>query len=314
MDPRLVTFLSFVAIALFAAAIALFIRDIIVRRRQLMSDRLRDPRVRDELPRLPVGPEATPATSPLGRLNQWYDALEQENGTDQPPDAVFLWEVVVGLLIGGLIYLWQENIIAAVIGFLIGMNAVTFYFVWARARRRRMIREQLPEVMELMARAVRAGQTLDQAIGLVGETVEQPLRDEFIRCAKHLDMGLSMEAAIRGLTRRAPVPETRILAATLMVQRRAGGSLPVTLERLAHVVRDRLSYQRQFRAATAASKISTLIILLAGPLVLAYMWFWQREYINSFISTPQGYFLLVIAIVLQLIGSLWVASLLRSDY
>jgi tight adherence protein B len=99
-----------------------------------------------------------------------------------------------------------------------------------------------------------------------------------------------------------------------MVQRRAGGSLPITLERLARVVRDRLSYQRQFRAATAAGRMSMIIILLAGPLVMAYMWFWQREYIQNFITSPQGHFLLVVAVILQIIGSLWVLSLIRADY
>lgn len=314
MDPRLASFLSFAAIAMFVAAVCLFIRDVIIRRRELLAERLRDPHAREELPRLPTGPEAPPAQTLWGRINQWYERIEQENGTELPPDAIFLWEVAVGLVIGGAVFLWQGNIIAAVIGFLIGMICVTGYFVYRRARRMREIREQLPDVMELMARAVRAGQTLDQAIALVGESAEQPLRSEFVRCAKHLDMGLSMNAAIRALTRRAPLPETRIFAATLMVQRRAGGSLPVTLERLARVVRDRLSYQRQFRAATAAGRISMFLIVLAGPLVLAYMWFWQRAYIENFLSTPQGHFLMIIAVVLQIVGTLWILSLLRSDY
>lgn len=314
MDPRLLSFLSFAAIALFVAAICLFIRDVVIRRRELLAQRLRDPRGHTELPRLPVGPEAPPARTMWGRMNQWFERLEHENGTEQPPEAVFLWEVAAGLLVAGILYLWQENFIVAVIGYFLGSLCVTAYFLYRRERRRREIREQLPDVMELMARAVRAGQTLDQAIALVGETAEAPLKSEFVRCSKHLDMGLSMDAAIRALTRRAPLAETRIFAATLMVQRRAGGSLPITLERLARVIRDRLSYQRQFRAATAAGRMSMLLILLAGPLVLAYMWFWQRGYLQNFLNTPQGHFLLIIAIVLQLVGALWVVSLLKSDY
>ncbi|HTN73830.1 MAG TPA: type II secretion system F family protein [Pirellulaceae bacterium] len=315
MDPRLVTFLSFVAIALFAAAFFLFIRDVVIRRRELIATRLRgeNPQL-EELPRLSTAVESPPATSFLGRINQWFERLENENGTDQSPDAVVLWEVFIGLLVGGALYLWQQQVILAVVGFLVGMMAVTLYFVYRRNVRRRQIQEQLPEVMEILARAVRAGETLDQAIALVGDTIEEPLRNEFVRCSKHLDMGLSLEASIRSLTRRAPLPETRILAAALMVQRRAGGSLPVTLERLARVVRDRLSYQRQFRAATAAGRISMVMILLAGPLVLTYMWFWQRHYIETFLSTPQGYFMIIIAVTLQIIGSLWVFSLLKSDY
>jgi tight adherence protein B len=315
LDQRLVILFAFAALALLVTAIGLFIRDVIIRRRQVVSNRLRGDRVlAEDLPRLPVGPEPPPARTMWGRMNQWFTRLEQENGTDQPPDAVFLWELVVGLAVGGLFYLWQRNIIAGVVGMILGMASVTIFFVIQRNRRRRLIQEQLPDVMELLARAVRAGETLDQAIGLVGETADEPLRSEFVRFNHHLNMGLSMEGSIRSLTRRAPLPETRILAATLMVQRRAGGSLPITLERLARVIRDRISYQRQFRAATAAGRMSMFLILLLGPLVFAYMWFFQRDYIQDFISTPQGYFLLVVAVLLQIVGSIWVFALLRSDY
>jgi tight adherence protein B len=306
--------LSFAAISMLVAAVMLFIHDVIIRRRELVASRLRDPGAREDLPRLPVGPEAIPARTIWGRVNQWFDRLEQENGTDQPPEAVFWWETTAGLLLGGALWLWQQNFIVAVVGYLIGNIVVTMYFVYRRDRRRSEMREQLPDVMDMMARAVRAGQTLDQAITLAGETAEAPLKDEFVRAAKHLDMGLSLEGAIRALTRRAPLPETRILAATLMVQRRAGGSLPVTLERLARVIRDRLSYQRQFRAATAAGRMSMFMILLAGPIVLAYMWFFQRDYIQNLIISPEGHMMMALAITLQVIGTLWILSLLRSDY
>jgi Flp pilus assembly protein TadB len=57
-----------------------------------------------------------------------------------------------------------------------------------------------------------------------------------------------------------------------------------------------------------------ILMLLIGPAVFAYMWFFQRDYVQDFISTPQGHFMLITAIVLQIVGSLWVFSLLRSDY
>jgi tight adherence protein B len=127
-------------------------------------------------------------------------------------------------------------------------------------------------------------------------------------------MGLSMDSAMRALTYRAPLPEVRILAATLTVQRHAGGNLPITLERLVRVIRDRISYRRQFRATTAAGRISTIMIALAGPLVFAYLFIWQRDYLREFLELPQGQMLLVLAIVLQVIGLLWIYRLLSTDY
>jgi tight adherence protein B len=168
--------------------------------------------------------------------------------------------------------------------------------------------------MELLARAVRAGESLDQAIQLVGSTVKKPLGPEFKRLAHQLEMGLSIDTAMRAISRRAPVAEIRILASALMVQRQTGGSLPITLERLSAVIRDRLSYHRQFKAATGAGRISTILIGVAGPLIALYLLIFQRDYFNKFFESFPGQMMLTTAICLQIIGFFWIYRLLKSDY
>ena len=123
-----------------------------------------------------------------------------------------------------------------------------------------------------------------------------------------------MNAAMRSLTQRTPIPEMRILSATFTVQRRSGGNVAVTLDRLASVIRDRLSYRRQFMAATGASRMATIMISLAGPLVFSYMMFAQPDYMGQFFELPGGLTLLSVAGVLEFIGLVWVIGLLRNDY
>src|SRR4029077_1208925 len=132
------------------------------------------------------------------------------------------------------------------------------FYINRRNERFAQIRELLPGSMELMARAVRAGETLDQAVDAAGWGTLEPLGIEWRRAARHLDLGLSVPGAMKSMTKRAPLMEMRILSTALNVQRRTGGNLPTTLERLSHVIRDRLSYQRQFRAATGASRMATI--------------------------------------------------------
>jgi tight adherence protein B len=165
-----------------------------------------------------------------------------------------------------------------------------------------------------MSRAVRAGETLDQAIDGAGRDTVEPLGVEWRRASRQLELGLSVPAAMRSMTKRAPLMELRILGTALNVQRRTGGNLPTTLDRLSQVIRDRLSYQRQFKAATGASRMATVLIALAGPLVFAYMMAFQPDYMGQFFTLPGGYTLLAIAGVLQLIGLTWVWGLLRNDY
>jgi tight adherence protein B len=249
-----------------------------------------------------------------GKMENWFARLLHECGAPFSRDVAFMTEIAGGLLVGGVIFVWFESVPLAALGFFIGMGLVIGLYVLARNRRQTIMREQLPDAIEHLARAVRAGQTIDQALTLVGETTPQPLGLEFRRCAAQLEMGLSVDAAVRALSRRVPVPEMRILASTFIVQRRAGGNLPLTLERLAKVVRDRLSYFRQFRAATAGSRMSLLIVSLTGPFVAGYMMIYRPESFDLFFQSSLGWILFSTALALYFVGLAWIYRLLRHNY
>ena len=248
------------------------------------------------------------------RMENWFSRLLYESGATFPRDVAFMTELAGGLLLGGILFLWLDNLVVAVTGFFIGMGAVVGLYTLARSRRKRKMREQLPDVIEHIARAVRAGQTVDQALNLVGDTSPQPLGIEFRRCAGQINMGLSVEAAMKALSRRVVIPEMRLLASTFVVQRRAGGSLPTTLERLAKVIRDRITYYRQFRAATAGSRMSMFVVAVTGPLVALYMMIFQREFFETFFMTNFGLLLFTAAIVFYVLGLTIMYFILKNDY
>jgi len=302
----------FVAIALFAALVGLLLRDLFWRPRQVTRDRLRDENEELVFEELKIPSEEQPSGL-LGRIDRRMHDLVFEAGIDSSPTELLLLASGAGLLLGGVLFLWRENLLLLMLGFAAAFIALFAYLMVARSRRLAELQRQLPEVMELLARAVRAGQAVDQAIDMAGDTMPDPLGVEFRRCARHLEMALPLDAAVRSLSRRVPIVEMRLLATTLIVQRQAGGNLPTTLERLARVIRDRLNFKRQFRAATAAGRFGSIIIAFAGPVVLAYYFLMKREYIDRFLQTQLGQILLGIAIALQVVGLVAVLLLLRSD-
>jgi tight adherence protein B len=263
---------------------------------------------------LPTPISETRVHSFTGRIDQTFRRLIYQSGIDISAEPAFLLMVLSGLLLGGPIFIWRDDPVVGSIGMVAGMAIPLTYFIIKRGQRLRKLREQLPDAMELMSRAVRAGETLDQSIESVGLSADAPIGLEFKRCARQLELGLSMPAAMRSLTFRAPITEMRILAATFNVQRRTGGNLGITLDRLARVIRDRLSYHRQFQAATGATRIATIMISLAGPAVFTYMMIWQPDYMGNFFNLPGGAFLLGTAVVLQAVGLTWVVGLLKNDY
>lgn len=265
-----------------------------------------------QLLRLPE-PQAEPRT-PIGRFDRWFDNLISQTGYGMSSLAAFFAMIASCLLVGGGIFVWREDILLGTIGFLTGVLITLFLFLLAKNQRQQQILQQIPEIMDFMARAVRAGESIEQVFQIVADTHRDPLAVEFRRCSRQLAMGLSMDATMRGFVRRVPLTEVRIFSAVLTVQRKTGGNLSQTMERLARVFRERLTYRRQYRAATASGRMSTAIISAAGLVVIGYLTIWRPEYLQQFVSSTVGQILLGIAILLYVAGLVWVARLMRLEF
>ncbi|MDA7978714.1 MAG: type II secretion system F family protein [Pirellulales bacterium] len=247
-------------------------------------------------------------------LDRRFYLMVRESGLGITTSAAFLLILLAGVTVGGAVYVWWESILPAVALALLAMVLVVLYLIAKQAAYRRELYKMLPPAIELLARAVRAGESVDQAIKLVGESTPDPLGREFGRAASQMEMGLSLAAAMQAMARRLGIMELRILAAALTVQRRSGGNLAVTLERIAAVIRDRQSYRSQFRANTAGARYGAVLVILCLPLYLGFILFVQPEFGEAFFASMTGWFVLLGAIALMLMGVAWIFSLLRTDY
>lgn len=310
MSPDGLLLIIYVTVALVAATLFMVVRDLLGRRRA--QDK--EPQEHDGLISLPPASEIVAPSPPSDSDDSWLGRLVAESGSEWTVDTVMLLAVAVGLAVGGMLFVWRDDVLVGAAGAILGIMAVIGLIYFLRSRRHRAIREQLPDVMELMARAVRAGESLDQAIALAGTSPHPPLADEFRHCARQMKMGLSLEAVMRGMVSRAPLSETRILAMTLIVQRRRGGNLPLTLERLAKVFRDRGVFYRQFRAATSMGRGSATLIALVALVLDVAVIFGKVELTGSLLTSNAGRVILAAAIGLQVLGIAWAMWLFRSDY
>lgn len=311
MPPTLLPLVIFIAVALIIGAVLLFLRDVAARRRRAEEQQLDGAEKPFDFAVL-LPPAETAAAQ--AEEESWLGELATQTGTDFTAETALLLAIFAGLALGGALFAWRDDWLAGAAGVVAGIVAVGGMLFYLRYRRYRAIREQLPDIMELMARAVRAGESLDQAIVLAGNSAFRPMAAEFRYCASQMNMGLSLDSAVRGMVRRVPLAETRILAMTLIVQRRRGGGLPVTLERLAKVFRDRVAFYRQFQASTALGRGSAAAIALVALGLDAYAIFGQAGPAGSLLTTAPGRVMLAVALVLQVVGITWAMWLFRSNY
>ncbi len=306
MSPTLIMLFVFFTVVLGTLAVYLVVRDLSLAGGEGGSQSAAT------LRRMSLARDERQPTSLLESFDHWFYRVLVESGLDWSPLTALLVLVLVGCLCGGTIFVVYEALLPATFAALLGVVFTIMMLALVRSRRMRLLQDQLPVALDLLSRAVHAGESLEQGVRLVGERSPEPLATEFRRCASQLEMGLSVPATMRALVHRVPLLDMRIFSTTLSVHRRAGGNLAQTLERLAMVIRDRLGARRQLRATLAAGRMSATFMLILGPCVFAYMFLLQRDYISGLLESTLGQTLLIVAVILELIGMIWVTRMLRA--
>ena len=277
MDITILSALVFGFLSLTLLAVLLVARDLLRSGNNATLELDKTP----QMGRLTLARDEQPANTITEKIDRSFHQMVIETGLDLMPMVAMLALVCVGMAAGSVVFLLQEDLPLAITAGLLVAAIGWLCLAVKRGRRIVQIQNQFPDVLQLLARAVRAGESFDQAIALVGEKSAEPLATEFRRAARQMQMGLSLPATMRALVHRVRIMEMRIFATTLSVHRQTGGNLAITLERMARVVRDRLNYRRQLRATTAAGRFSAMLVASAGPLLFAYMFLIQPEYIDS---------------------------------
>ncbi|MDA0831909.1 MAG: type II secretion system F family protein [Planctomycetota bacterium] len=313
MDLSVISVVCFFAIVAFCGAVMMVIRDLVITGDGSAGIGLGLGRGRS-FRRTPNVFDEKPAQSITGRIDQAFDRLILESGQEMSSMTAFLMLLASGLFIGGILFIYYDNFGIGSMGMAVGMFVPLLIWMYYRGKRLKEIQEQLPHVIDLMARAVRAGESVDQAVELIGSESRGVLAQEFARCSRQMQMGLSLSSAMKNLSRRNRLMELRMMVTTLLVHRQTGGNLPVALERMANVVRDRLNYRRQMKASTGAGRTSTMLIAILSPIVYIIMFLFQPEHVSVLLEDPVGKTLMVVAVTLEIIGVLWVVHMLRHDY
>jgi tight adherence protein B len=257
--------------------------------------------------------DQTAPASVTGRLDRSFDRLVLESGLGLTSVTAMLIALTAGLLVGGLLLVIRGDVAFGAVGGLIGMLLPIGFFSFKRSRRMRQMEDQLPDAIDTMARAVHAGETLEEAISLVATESIDPLKAEFLWCCRQLELGLPVSSVMGGLSRRCQSLGIRTLASTLAVHRQTGGNLATTLERLAEVVRSRMAFQRQLRASTGAGKLSAQMIAVAAPLVFVILFLVHPDHIRMLLDSSAGRIMLTISIILEVVGIAWLWRVMRVE-
>ncbi len=280
----------------------------------------------------PDGPTLVETAEPMlrarhgiGKFNADFDRLARGTMLGIDGETAIAWILLVAALFASALYLLTVDVLpfddglllagsAAVLG---GLAALTVFYS-LRNRRRLAIQEQLPDGCFQLARSLRSGLALPAGLRETSHYLPMPLKGLFAKLASALELGESTRGALRRAAADAQLTEFDVFAEVLIMNAESGGNLPAMLDRLASSMRDRNQYRGYFRSVTALARMAAIFLALTAPVVmLLYLLFpEQRGMMYRFLAAPEGHLILLAAVILEVIGLIWIFYLLRrqDDY
>ncbi len=237
-------------------------------------------------------------------------AFLQQADTQYTP-AKFLG-LSIGLAIGTTVILpfCRVPVYAAPLGILVGF--VPFMGLYLKRKRRlAAFGKQLPEALELISRALRAGHSLASGFKLVADENGPPIATEFERCYEAQNLGVPLEQAIEEMTNRVPNVDLRFFATAVILQRQTGGDLAEILDKIGHLVRERFKIWGQIQALTGEGRLSGIVLLALPPGLFVVMYYLNPAYSMTLFTDPMGHQMLIGAVILQIVGALVIRKIVN---
>jgi tight adherence protein B len=201
-------------------------------------------------------------------------------------------------------------------GLAAGLVVATMPFGWIffmRNRRFDQFQKNLPEALDLMVSALRAGHSLIAAMGLVARECADPVGGEFRACFDEQNYGLELKAALDNMLNRMPLQDLKITATAIMIQKESGGNLAEVLDKTSHVIRERFRLKREVQVRTAQGRLTGWILSLLPVALGTALYFVNPGMMSVLWHKDIGIKLIWTAIGMTILGGLVIRHIVNLD-
>jgi tight adherence protein B len=236
--------------------------------------------------------------------------LIEQSGVDTTPSAIVLMSLGIGLaafVIGRVFIPFSLMPLALFAG---GAALPILFLRFRKSRRMARFEEQFPEALDLLGRALRAGHAFQTAMGMVADDLKEPCGSEFRKTFDQQNFGLPLRDSLFQMSERVPLMDVRFFVTAVLIQRDTGGNLAEILDNLAHVVRERFRIRREIRTKTAHGRFTGLVLTGLPAALGVMLTFINPDHMALLFKHPTGQSMIMVAIVMQFVGYLWIRKIL----
>ncbi len=237
----------------------------------------------------------------ITRIRELDRLLEQAN-TSLPMGFFILLSLLLAAAVFVGASIIRMNLPVTIICALLSASLPFFYLLLLKQKRMAKFQEQLPDALDLIARALRAGHAFSGGLKMVVEEFGDPIGIEFEKTLDEINFGVGVEQAMKNLAHRVDCQDLQFFVVSVIVQRETGGNLAEILEKIASLVRERFKLYGKIRTLAAEGKLSAGVLVALPPLLAFYMTIASPSYIELLIQDPIGITMVCFAAVMMLAG------------
>lgn len=246
--------------------------------------------------------------APKGVLSRVETMLEQAELPLRPAEVLFFWvaalfiAVIFGLLLGGLgAALILGAIVAIVPAFLVARK---------RGARLKAFSESLADTLQLLGSSLRAGFSLVQAVGAVAQEAAAPMGEQLQLAFNENRLGRPIEDALDDIATRMESADLAWVVMAVRIQREVGGNLAELLDTVAETIASRERVRREINALTAEGKLSAGVLGALPFGIAAVIFVVNPDYLKPLVEEPVGIVLVLGALLLNVVGFIWLRKIL----
>jgi tight adherence protein B len=221
--------------------------------------------------------------------------------------------IAVALVIGGIVFLLTRYALFGALATALAFALTPMVLKAVSMRRMARFEAQLPDALELMAAALRAGHGFQRALQVTAEDMPHPISDEFQIAVQDIGAGRTVEDALHGILQRVPSYEMELIATAVAIQMQVGGNLSEILTKIADTLRERARIKGEIATLTAEGRLSAWILLLAPLAMFLFMYTRNPDYMAPLVKEEMGHYMLAGAGIMQIIGMVIIWRMLAME-
>jgi tight adherence protein B len=251
----------------------------------------------------------------IARVPQLRDAelMLQQAGLSWTMQTVLVLSVGMAVALGSMMLILTRSVPVGLVGTMLGAMLPNFYIRRRRTKRLYAFEEMLPESIDLVGRALRAGHPLSAGFKMAADDGSEPVAGEFRRVFEEQRFGLPLDDSLLGMADRVDLIDVRILVTAIMIQREVGGNLAEILDNLAAVVRARFTIRRQLRVYTAQGRMTGYLLAALPIIIFSILYLLNPAYMLVLFTDPLGKIMVAVALSMQLVGFLWIRKIINIE-